>query len=245
MWKVTIKGLLAHKLRLVLTAIAIVLGVTFISGTFVLTDTLHNTFTTLFGHIYQKHRLRGSRKARLRQQRRAGVRSASRSRHRSSPTSARFPACRTPTAPSADTPSSWPPTARPSAPAVLPTWGCRSTPTPSCRRCTCPGHGAHHAAPGPDGRGHRPQVPLPCRRPRPDTALRAPADLHHLRLGAVRHRQQPGRRDASPPSTCPRRSSSSTRRGASTPSTSWPSRASTRRRSSTPSPGSCRPGWRW
>src|SRR5271169_3449334 len=53
MWKVTIKGLLAHKLRLVLTGIAIVLGVTFISGTFVLTDTLHNTFTSLFGHIYQ------------------------------------------------------------------------------------------------------------------------------------------------------------------------------------------------
>jgi putative ABC transport system permease protein len=53
MWKVTIKGLLAHKLRLLLTGIAIVLGVTFISGTFVLTDTLHNTFTTLFGHIYQ------------------------------------------------------------------------------------------------------------------------------------------------------------------------------------------------
>src|SRR5580698_10077308 len=53
MWKVTLKGLLAHKLRLALTAIAIVLGVTFISGTFVLTDTLHNTFDTLFGHIYQ------------------------------------------------------------------------------------------------------------------------------------------------------------------------------------------------
>ncbi len=53
MWKVTIKGLLAHKLRLALTALAIVLGVTFISGTFVLTDTLHNTFTTLFGHVYQ------------------------------------------------------------------------------------------------------------------------------------------------------------------------------------------------
>jgi putative ABC transport system permease protein len=54
MWKVTIKGVLAHKLRLVLTGLAIVLGVTFISGTFVLTDTLHNTFNTLFGHIYQK-----------------------------------------------------------------------------------------------------------------------------------------------------------------------------------------------
>jgi putative ABC transport system permease protein len=53
MWRVTVKGLLAHKLRLVLTALAIVLGVTFVSGTLVLTDTLHNTFTTLFGHIYQ------------------------------------------------------------------------------------------------------------------------------------------------------------------------------------------------
>ena len=53
MWRVTIKGLLAHKLRLVLTGLAIVLGVTFIAGTFVLTDTLHNTFDSLFGNIYQ------------------------------------------------------------------------------------------------------------------------------------------------------------------------------------------------
>ena len=53
MWRVTIKGLLAHKLRLALTALAIVLGVTFIAGTFVLTDTLHSTFDTLFGNIYQ------------------------------------------------------------------------------------------------------------------------------------------------------------------------------------------------
>ena len=53
MWKVTIKGLLAHKLRLALTGLAIVLGVTFIAGTFVLTDTLHNTFNTLFSNIYQ------------------------------------------------------------------------------------------------------------------------------------------------------------------------------------------------
>jgi len=51
--KIVLQGLLAHKLRLALTALAIVLGVTFISGTFVLTDTLHNTFTTLFGRIYQ------------------------------------------------------------------------------------------------------------------------------------------------------------------------------------------------
>ena len=50
----TSKGLLAHKLRLALTSLAIVLGVTFISGTFVLTDTLHNMFTSLVGSIYQK-----------------------------------------------------------------------------------------------------------------------------------------------------------------------------------------------
>ncbi len=54
MGKVTLKGLLAHKLRLALTSLAIVLGVTFISGTFVLTDTLHNMFTSLVGSIYQK-----------------------------------------------------------------------------------------------------------------------------------------------------------------------------------------------
>src|SRR3984957_16684275 len=53
MWRVTIKGLLAHKLRLALTALAIVIGVTFIAGTLVLTDTLHSTFNTLFSNIYQ------------------------------------------------------------------------------------------------------------------------------------------------------------------------------------------------
>ena len=53
MWRVTIKGILAHKLRLALTALAIVLGVTFVTGTLVLTDTLHSTFTNLFGNVYQ------------------------------------------------------------------------------------------------------------------------------------------------------------------------------------------------
>jgi putative ABC transport system permease protein len=51
--RLTLKELWAHKLRLALTAIAIVLGVSFITGTYVLTDTLHNTFTTLFSGIYQ------------------------------------------------------------------------------------------------------------------------------------------------------------------------------------------------
>jgi putative ABC transport system permease protein len=53
MWKATFQGILAHKLRLALTALAIVLGVTFVTGTLVLTDTLHATFTSLFGNIYQ------------------------------------------------------------------------------------------------------------------------------------------------------------------------------------------------
>jgi putative ABC transport system permease protein len=53
MRNVTLKGMLAHKLRLALTGLAIVLGVTFISGTFVLTDTLNNTFSVLFSSVYQ------------------------------------------------------------------------------------------------------------------------------------------------------------------------------------------------
>ncbi len=53
MWNIVVKGVMAHKLRLALTALAVVLGVTFISGTFVLTDTLHSTFTALFSRAYQ------------------------------------------------------------------------------------------------------------------------------------------------------------------------------------------------
>ncbi|HEX2234738.1 MAG TPA: FtsX-like permease family protein [Actinomycetota bacterium] len=48
MWKATIKGLLAHKVRLGLTALAVVLGVGFISGSYVLTDTMNSTFGQLF-----------------------------------------------------------------------------------------------------------------------------------------------------------------------------------------------------
>ena len=53
MWKITRRGLLARKLRLALTALAIVLGVTFVTGTLVLTDTLNRTFDTLIGTAYQ------------------------------------------------------------------------------------------------------------------------------------------------------------------------------------------------
>lgn len=47
MGRVTLKNLLARKGRMVLTAIAIVLGVSLVSGTYVLTDTLDGVFTNL------------------------------------------------------------------------------------------------------------------------------------------------------------------------------------------------------
>ncbi|HEX4865711.1 MAG TPA: ABC transporter permease, partial [Acidimicrobiales bacterium] len=48
MFKATLKSIVAHKLRLALTALAVVLGVAFMSGTFVLTDTIKHTFNQLF-----------------------------------------------------------------------------------------------------------------------------------------------------------------------------------------------------
>jgi len=48
MWKVVLRGLTSHKLRMALTALAIVLGVSFVAGTFVLTDTINKTFNDLF-----------------------------------------------------------------------------------------------------------------------------------------------------------------------------------------------------
>ena len=52
MLRVTVKSLLARKLRLLLTALAVVLGVAFVSGTLVLGDTLNNTFDKLFATAY-------------------------------------------------------------------------------------------------------------------------------------------------------------------------------------------------
>src|ERR1700759_3106714 len=53
MRRVTIRGLLTRKLRLDLTALAIVLGVTFVTGTLVLGDTLNRTFGDVIGTAYQ------------------------------------------------------------------------------------------------------------------------------------------------------------------------------------------------
>jgi putative ABC transport system permease protein len=50
---VTLKGLLGRKLRTALTAIAIVLGVAMVSGTFVLTDSVQKAFDTIFTSAYE------------------------------------------------------------------------------------------------------------------------------------------------------------------------------------------------
>lgn len=51
MWKATIRGVAARKVRLGLTAIAIVLGVSFVAGTYVLTDTLSASLDQVFNQL--------------------------------------------------------------------------------------------------------------------------------------------------------------------------------------------------
>jgi putative ABC transport system permease protein len=50
--RVALKGLLGHKLRFALTTAAVVLGVTFLAGSFVLTDSIQAAFDSLFDDAY-------------------------------------------------------------------------------------------------------------------------------------------------------------------------------------------------
>src|SRR6266480_2796982 len=59
---VALKGLLGRKLRTVLTALAIVLGVSMISGTYVLTDTITAAFTNVVSDSYENADAVGSGK---------------------------------------------------------------------------------------------------------------------------------------------------------------------------------------
>jgi putative ABC transport system permease protein len=54
MISVALKGLAARKLRSFLTAIAIVLGVAMVSGTFLLTDTIEKAFDSIFSSSYEQ-----------------------------------------------------------------------------------------------------------------------------------------------------------------------------------------------
>ncbi|MFP3967287.1 FtsX-like permease family protein [Actinomadura fulvescens] len=51
MAKVTLRNLAAHKIRLVLTAVAVILGVAFVSGTLIFTDTMNKQFDDLFDRV--------------------------------------------------------------------------------------------------------------------------------------------------------------------------------------------------
>lgn len=53
MLRAAIKGALARKLRLILTGIAVILGVSFVSGTYIYTDTVSKAFDNLFADINQ------------------------------------------------------------------------------------------------------------------------------------------------------------------------------------------------
>src|SRR3954464_4008346 len=51
MLSTTLRQMLAHKLRLALTTASIALGVGFLAGTFILTDTMGLAFEQLFGKV--------------------------------------------------------------------------------------------------------------------------------------------------------------------------------------------------
>ena len=53
MLRMTVKGLLARKRRMITTALAVTLGVAFMAGTLVLTDTIGKTFDDLFGDVFR------------------------------------------------------------------------------------------------------------------------------------------------------------------------------------------------
>ena len=51
MFTATVRGMLAHKLRVVLTTFSITLGVAFLAGTLILTDTMNTAFDRFFGQV--------------------------------------------------------------------------------------------------------------------------------------------------------------------------------------------------
>ena len=53
MIRTALKTAFAHKLRLALTAMSVMIGVAFIAGTYIFTDTIDKTFGQLFDDIYE------------------------------------------------------------------------------------------------------------------------------------------------------------------------------------------------
>jgi putative ABC transport system permease protein len=53
MFKVSLKGILAHKTRLLMTALAVVIATAFLSSTYIFSDTIQRTFDTLFADVFR------------------------------------------------------------------------------------------------------------------------------------------------------------------------------------------------
>ncbi|MGZ4793903.1 MAG: ABC transporter permease, partial [Ilumatobacteraceae bacterium] len=53
MFKLALKGILARKGRLLLTSLAVILGTSFLAGTFIFSDTLTKSFHDLFAHVFE------------------------------------------------------------------------------------------------------------------------------------------------------------------------------------------------
>ena len=52
MFRVALKSLLGHKLRMLLTFFAIAIGVSFVAGTYIFTDSMSSTFDSVFEDAY-------------------------------------------------------------------------------------------------------------------------------------------------------------------------------------------------
>ena len=53
MLKLARKSVLAHKRRLIGTGLSVIIGIAFLAGTFVFTDTIKRTFDNLFANVYK------------------------------------------------------------------------------------------------------------------------------------------------------------------------------------------------
>ena len=53
MVRTALRSLLSHKVRLLASALAVTIGVAFMAGTLVLSDTIQQTFDGLFANVYQ------------------------------------------------------------------------------------------------------------------------------------------------------------------------------------------------
>src|SRR5215813_5294760 len=53
MFKLARKSTMAHKRRLIGTALSVIIGIAFLAGTFVFTDTIKQTFDNLFANVFR------------------------------------------------------------------------------------------------------------------------------------------------------------------------------------------------